>query len=76
MNKNRNIEIIEDIDGTKIVKIDEIRFRGKRNIDWGTLNITYGNMLGIVISLVRIQIKYTLEQISPKSIYGQMIQED
>ena len=31
---NRNIEIVRDTVGKKIVKIHDIRFKGKRQIDW------------------------------------------
>ena len=34
MIKNRNIEIITDKDGKKLVVINDIRFKGKRKIDW------------------------------------------
>ena len=31
---NRNITIIIDGDGKKLVLINDIRFKGKRNINW------------------------------------------
>ena len=31
----RNVNIVEDLNGKKIVVIHDIRFRGKRKIDWG-----------------------------------------
>ncbi len=31
----RNVNIVEDLNGKKIVVIYDIRFRGKRKIDWG-----------------------------------------
>lgn len=31
---NQKVDVIEDLDGKKIVIINDIRFRGKRNIDW------------------------------------------
>lgn len=34
MIKNRNIEIITDKDGKKHIVINDIRFKGKRKIDW------------------------------------------
>lgn len=33
-NVERNIDIIRDADGNKIVMINDIRFKGKRRIDW------------------------------------------
>lgn len=32
---NKNIDIVTDSDGKKIVLIHDIRFKGKRQIDWG-----------------------------------------
>lgn len=34
MIKNRNVIIITEADGNKLVLINDIRFKGKRNIDW------------------------------------------
>ncbi len=34
MIKNRNVNIITDADGKKLVLINDIRFKGKRQIDW------------------------------------------
>ena len=34
MMKNRNVNIITDANGKKLVLINEIRFKGKRQIDW------------------------------------------
>lgn len=34
MDKDRNVSVIEDLDGRKIVIIHDIRFRGKRKINW------------------------------------------
>lgn len=34
MIENRNVSIITDIDGNKIALINDIRFKGKQNIDW------------------------------------------
>lgn len=30
----RNVEIVHDIDGNSIVVIHDIRFKGKRKIEW------------------------------------------
>ena len=30
----RNISVIKDVNGNQIVVINDIRFKGKRNIDW------------------------------------------
>lgn len=34
MINNRNVNIITDAEGNKLVIINDIRFKGKRNIDW------------------------------------------
>ena len=34
MDRERNISVIQDLDGRKIVMIHDIRFRGKRKINW------------------------------------------
>ena len=34
MIKSRNVNVIADADGNKIVLINDIRFKGKRKIDW------------------------------------------
>lgn len=34
MIENRNVKIITDADGKKLVLINDIRFKGKRQIDW------------------------------------------
>ncbi len=34
MIENRNVNIITDADGRKLVLINDIRFKGKRQIDW------------------------------------------
>ncbi len=31
---NRNVEIISDNNGKKLVRINDIRFKGKRSVDW------------------------------------------
>lgn len=34
MIENRNVNIITDADGKKLVLINDIRFKGKRQINW------------------------------------------
>lgn len=31
---DRNVEIITDNNGKKLVRINDIRFKGKRSVDW------------------------------------------
>lgn len=37
MINNRNVNIITDADGNKIALINDIRFKGKRNINWNVV---------------------------------------
>lgn len=37
MIENRNVNIITDTDGKKLVLINDIRFKGKRQIDWNNV---------------------------------------
>lgn len=37
MIENRNVTIITDVDGNQIALINDIRFKGKRSIDWATV---------------------------------------
>lgn len=37
MIENRNINIITDAEGNKLVLINDIRFKGKQNIDWDSV---------------------------------------
>lgn len=32
--QQRNVSVVQDIDGNNIVVINDIRFKGKRSIDW------------------------------------------
>ena len=32
--RQRNVSIIQDIDGNNIVVINDIRFKGKRSVNW------------------------------------------
>ena len=33
-NIKRNVSVIQDVDGNNIVIINDIRFKGKRSVDW------------------------------------------
>ncbi len=32
--KSRNVSVIKDVDGNSIVMINDIRFKGKRSVNW------------------------------------------
>lgn len=46
MINNRNVSIITDTEGNKIVVINDIRFKGKRNIDWDEIKLYLKNYVG------------------------------
>lgn len=46
MDKGRNINIITDVDGNKLVLINDIRFKGKRNIDWESVKLLLKEYVG------------------------------
>jgi len=46
MTNNRNISIISDIDGSKIVLINDIVFKGKRNINWSEVKSYLKHFVG------------------------------
>lgn len=46
MIKGRNVNIIADADGNKIVLINDIRFKGKRKIDWNDVKLYLQGYIG------------------------------
>lgn len=46
MGKDRNINIIMDADGNKLVVINDIRFKGKRKIDWENVKLYLQEYVG------------------------------
>ena len=46
MNSNRNVSIIKDIDGNKIVVINDIIFKGKRSINWDDVELYLKRYVG------------------------------
>lgn len=66
MIENRNVNIITDVDGNKIVLINDIRFKGKQHIAWDSVK-TYlegyiGDYYEISESAERIYIGKTLSE--------------
>jgi len=47
----RNIDVIRDINGNQIVVINDIRFKGKRNIDWGEVERYLKQYIGEIIGV-------------------------
>lgn len=43
---DRKVNIVEDLDGKKIVMIHDIRFKGKRKIDWEEVEVYLKEYVG------------------------------
>ena len=52
MGKERNVSVVEDLDGKRIVMIHDIRFRGKRKINWGEVEQYLKQYIGEVYEIV------------------------
>lgn len=50
MINDRNINIITDADNQKIVLINDIVFKGKRNVDWESVKKVFGRLCGRFLS--------------------------
>lgn len=48
----RNIHVIKDADGNSIVMINDIRFKGKRSINWDDVKVYLKNYVGDVYQIV------------------------
>ena len=46
MIKNRNVNIIIDAEGNKLVLINDIRFKGKQHIDWDSVKTYLEGYIG------------------------------
>ena len=44
----RNIDVIKDADGNSIVMINDIRFKGKRSVNWDDVRLYLRNYVGEV----------------------------
>ena len=44
--QHRNVSVIQDIDGNNIVVINDIRFKGKRSIDWKEVRVCLKEYVG------------------------------
>ncbi len=73
MIQNRNVNIITDAEGNKLVLINDIRFKGKQNIDWGGVKKYLEGYIGdyyeISESADRVYIGKTLSDEFTGSIY-------
>lgn len=47
----RNVNIITDLDGKKIVLINDIRFKGKRAVDWDDVKEYLRTYVGGIYSI-------------------------
>lgn len=49
--EKRNISVIKDADGNKIVMINDIRFKGKRRVDWDDVKVYLKQFVGEVYKI-------------------------
>ena len=49
----RNISVIKDVKGNQIVIVNDIRFKGKRNIDWDEVEQYLKQYVGEFIEIAR-----------------------
>ena len=49
---NRKVSVVEDLDGKKIVFIHDIKFKGKRTVNWNDVEIERYNVFHVAL-LVR-----------------------
>lgn len=66
--ENKNVNIITDADGKKLVLINDIRFRAKVRDDWMAVEEYLKGYIGIVTRLGKLQKKYIFRQISPMNM--------
>ena len=49
---DRNVEIITDNNGRKLVRINDIRFKGKRSVDWNDVKAYLEEYVGEIYTIV------------------------
>lgn len=49
---DRNIDVIKDVDGNSIVMINDIRFKGKRSVNWDDVKMYLKNYVGEVYQIM------------------------
>ena len=68
MIENRNVNIITDVDGKKLVLINDIRFKAKVRDDWTAVEEYLKNISGIFTKLRKLLKKYIFQQIFPMNM--------
>ena len=48
---DRNVEIITDNNGRKLVRINDIRFKGKRSVDWNDVKAYLEEYVGEIYTI-------------------------
>ena len=71
MIENRNVNIITDADGKKLVLINDIRFKGKRQIDWDNVKRYLEGYVGDYYEIEENAERILLEANFPKNIRNQ-----
>lgn len=49
---DRNVDVIKDVDGNSIVMINDIRFEGKRSVNWDDVKMYLKNYVGEVYQIM------------------------
>ena len=71
-----NYSVINDADGRSIVVINDIRFRGKRKINWNEVEEYLKQYIGSFMKLLTQRILFTLVRIFPMNSVDLTIQQD
>ena len=71
MIENRNVNIITDADGKKLVLINDIRFKGKRQINWDDVKQYLEGYVGDYYEIEENAERILLEANFPKNIRNQ-----
>ena len=65
----RNVSVIQDIDGNNIVLINDIRFKGKRSINWKEVREYLKKYVGEIYTIVSTGDVVYIGSDLPKRIY-------
>ena len=75
MEKENNVRIIREDDGIELVVIDEIIFRGRRNIDWKAVEIYLQKYVGELVEVASTKEIINIEKDFPDEFAGSVYTE-
>ena len=70
MTKENNVRIVRDEDGRELVVIDEIIFRGRRNINWDAVEIYLQKYVGELVEVAATNEVIKIEKDFPDEFVG------